>query len=180
MSPKRSPRARSLVTEVALAGLIVSVTFPLAEMVGYAIAYGPEDVLLPVRQLAAIALGEQALEPGFSVVAVLIVGGVVLNVALNVAFCAFFVGAVLLAPRLAATDRRLVSAATAFGVLLWLFNFYVFTPLVGWDWFPDLHDPIVEAVAHTVFFGVPLGVHLARRAPFAQPPIATSGRYAGS
>lgn len=141
----------------------MSVTFPLAEMVGYAIAYGTQDLLLPVRQLAAIAVGEQALDRDFSPATVLLVGGVVLNVALNVAFCAIFAAVLVVVPRLAATGRRLVGAATAFGILLWLFNFYVFTPLVGWDWFPDLHDPVVEAVAHTVFFGVPLGAWLAVR-----------------
>ncbi len=143
-------------------------------MVGYVIAYGSEDLLLPVRQLAAIALGEQALEPSFSVVSVVLVGGVVLNVALNVAFCAMFAALIAVAPRLTVTAQRLVAAATAFGVVLWLFNFYVFTPLVGWNWFPDLHDPVVEAVAHTVFFGVPLGAWLARRRPLVWPPLATS------
>lgn len=164
---------RVLATETVLAGLLVSVTFPLAEMVGYAIVYGVDNALLPVRQLAAIVLGEQALDGDFSVVAVLLVGGVLLNVALNVLFCAMFAAVVVLVPRLAASGPRLVAAATVFGVLLWLFNFYVFTPLVGWDWFPDLHDPVVEAVAHTVFFGVPLGAWLAVRGPAGTSRRAT-------
>ena len=39
-------------------------------------------------------------------------------------------------------------------------DFYVFA-LIGWDFFPDLHDPVVEAVAHIVFFGLPLALYLA-------------------
>lgn len=152
---------RSLVVAAVAAGLIVSVTFPLAEMIGYVVVYGADDLLLPVRQLAAIVFGEEALTDDFSVVAVILVGGVVMNVALNVGFCAIFVALIAAAPALAASRRRLVAGAIAYGILLWLFNFYLFTPVVGWDWFPDLDDPVVESVAHTAFFGLPLGVYLA-------------------
>ncbi len=64
-------RVRALVSAAFTAGVIVSVTFPLAEMAGYAVVYGGEELLLPIRQLAAIILGEEALNDDFSVLAVI-------------------------------------------------------------------------------------------------------------
>ncbi len=93
---------RALVSAAFTAGVIVSVTFPLAEMAGYAVVYGGEQLLLLMRQLAAISLGEEALSDDFSVLAVIVIGGVAMNVALNVAFCGIFVTLLAAAPSLAA------------------------------------------------------------------------------
>lgn len=154
--PKRQVLARS-----AVAASLVSITFPLAEMAGYAFVDGLDDTLKPVRQLAAVALGERALDDEPSVVAVLLVGGVVVNFAFNLLFCLPFVALAAAMAPLGSSRARLIAGAVLYGAALWPLNFYVFAPVIGWDFFPDLHDPIVEAVAHVAFFGLPVGLYLA-------------------
>ena len=57
---------------------------------------------------------------------------------------------------------RLAGAATAYGLLLWLVNFYVIVRVAGWDWFPDGADQFWQGfVAHTFIFGTLLGIYLA-------------------
>ena len=53
--------ARRVLARSVVAALLVSVTFPLAEMAGYAIVDGLHNTLKPLRQIAAVALGERAL-----------------------------------------------------------------------------------------------------------------------
>ena len=57
----------------------------------------------------------------------------------------------------------LIAAATAFGFGLWIVNFYVMAPILGWDWFA-MANPVVQFIAHTFFFGLPVGLLLASRA----------------
>ena len=160
-----APAARSVLARSVVAAVLVSVTFPLAEMAGYAIVDGPDDTLKPVRQIAAVALGERALNDSPSLLVVLLVGGVVLNLAFNLLFCLPFVALTARGTTITSSRERVVAAATLYGAVLWPLNFYLFAPLLGWDFFPDLHDPVVEAVAHIGFFGAPLGLYLARSGP---------------
>lgn len=152
---------RAVLARSAVAALLVSVTFPLAEMAGYAIVDGLDDTLKPIRQIAAVGLGERALNDEPSVLAVLLVGGVGLNFAFNLLFCLPFVALTAAVAPLGASRARLVGGAVLYGAALWPLNFYVFAPLIGWHFFPDLHDPVVEAVAHIACFGLPLGLYLA-------------------
>ncbi len=153
--------ARRVLARTFLASLLVSVTFPLAEMVGYAIVDGLEHTLKPVRQIAAVALGERALGDEPSLLAVLVLGGVILNVAFNFVFCLPFVALAHRHGSAVFSARRLVLAGCAYGAVLWPLNFYVLAPLIGWDFFPDLHHPVVEAVAHISVLRLPLGLYLA-------------------
>ncbi len=63
----------------------------------------------------------------------------------------------------------LVGAATAYGLLLWLVNFYLIARVAGWDWFPDGADQFWQGfIAHTFVFGSLLGIYLTI-APRRQP-----------
>lgn len=157
------PTTRWILGRSVVAALLVSVTFPLAEMAGYAIVDGPDETLKPVRQIAAVALGERALNDSPSLLVVLLLGGVVLNFAFNLLFCLPFVVLTAVVAAIRARRAALIAAATVYGAVLWPLNFYLFAPLLGWDFFPDLHDPVVEGVAHIAFFGLPLGAYLAKR-----------------
>jgi hypothetical protein len=60
-------------------------------------------------------------------------------------------------------DNRgaLIGAATVFGLVLWLVNFYVIAPVL-FPWFL-MSPPPVQFLAHTIFFGTALGLLIASR-----------------
>lgn len=53
----------------------------------------------------------------------------------------------------------LVVAASIYGFLLWILNFYVIAPVL-FPWFTQA-NPLVQFIAHTFFFGTALGLVLA-------------------
>jgi hypothetical protein len=55
----------------------------------------------------------------------------------------------------------LVVAASVFGLVLWLVNFYVVAPVL-FPWFL-MANPVVQFFAHTFFYGTALGLLLASR-----------------
>jgi hypothetical protein len=55
----------------------------------------------------------------------------------------------------------LVGAASVFGFVLWLANFGAIAPAL-FPWFL-VADPAVQFIAHTLFFGIPLGLMLGIR-----------------
>lgn len=55
-----------------------------------------------------------------------------------------------------------VISSAAGGLALWIVNFYVIAPLFGWTWFPNGTNPVVQFIAHTVFYGTVLGLILDR------------------
>ena len=59
------------------------------------------------------------------------------------------------------TTKLLVGGAF-YGLGLWTVNVYVIAPLWGWAWFPGTTAPLVQAIAHALFFGVPLAAYLDR------------------
>ena len=116
----------------------------------------------PLRMIGGIALGEQALDPSFSL---LVAGavGVAVHMALSVVYGAAFGAAAALFPAIVRTSPISALAGAVSGTALWLGNFYVAAPLFGWTWFPDMTDPLVQFVAHAGFFGVPLGLYVGWR-----------------
>jgi hypothetical protein len=68
-----------------------------------------------------------------------------------------------LAPR--ASTGAIVGAGIVGGLALWVVNFFVLGPALGWRWFAEMTDPLVQAVAHGAFFGIPLGLYVARYRP---------------
>lgn len=149
----------------AIGGIIAGLIFPMFEMAMAALQ--GQDPLGPLRMIGGIALGEQALDPGFSI---LLAGaaGMVVHMMLSVAYGLAFGAAATLVPSLVGSLTASALAGAALGTALWIANFYVVAPLVGWTWFPEMTDPLVQFIAHAGFFGVPLGVYVAwalRRRP---------------
>jgi hypothetical protein len=60
------------------------------------------------------------------------------------------------------TPGGMALAGMLFGVALWLVNFYIVAPLLGWSWFPEGTNPAVQFLAHALFFGAPVGWLLGR------------------
>jgi hypothetical protein len=97
--------------------------------------------------------------PASSSPSVLIVG-LIVHLSLAAIYGAIFAVA---ARYIAFLRRDLLIATTVFGLGIWVFNFYVFSPWL-FPWFDDSPD-IVQFVAHTVFYGMPLGFILLEFTP---------------
>jgi hypothetical protein len=118
---------------------------------------------MPLRMIGAIVLGARALDPAYSLAAAAIVG-LVIHLVLSVSFTAIFaatLGRAMIGGTLSA-PARLALAGTLFGFALWIVNFYVIAPVLGWTWFPDRTNTLVQFVAHTFCFGCPVGWMLGR------------------
>lgn len=143
-------------------GLIAGIIFAMFEMVVAALLEGRMKALWnPLRMIAAMALGEEAMAPSYSL-AKAAVTGMVVHMMLSAAFGLAFALLVVAVPVLTRSVATLVAAATAYGLLLRLVNFYVIAPVAGWDWFPEKASQFWQGfVAHTFFFGTVLGTYLA-------------------
>lgn len=152
--------ARSSARDVVAAGAIAGLVFAAFEMLASAALMGSHALFMPLRMIGAILLGPTALDPDSSLVAAS-VAGVALHMVLSVAFAFGFAA---LAPGGMSTGGLLI-LGVVFGVSLWVLNFYVIAPLMGWRWFPDQTDPMVQLLAHGVFFGLPVAWYIARSRP---------------
>ena len=159
LSYSHVPVARSevpwAIRQGALAGVIAGVVFAAFEMITSAVMMGLPAFWMPLRMIGAIALGEQALDPGYSLVMAGL-AGLMVHVALAAIYGAVFA---VIAGGLR-SRWAIVGLATAYGFVLWLLNFYVIAPAM-FRWFGDA-TPVVQFVAHTFFFGSVLGFYLWR------------------
>jgi uncharacterized membrane protein YagU involved in acid resistance len=138
-----------------VSGVIAGLVFALFEMTVAAMMMGLQAIFMPLRMIGAMVLGAEALDPGYSLVTAA-TAGVVVHMVLSVVFALMFA---FIAPSSASTTVLIVSGI-AFGLGLWLVNFYLIAPMMGWNWFPEQTDPIVQFLAHGFFFGAPIGWYL--------------------
>lgn len=148
-----------------LAGLGAGITLAAFVMVMDAIL--GDSILDWLRYSAAIALGSSAL-PARSPLTILIIG-LIVHLSLAALYGAIFAVA---ARYITFLRRDLLIATTLFGLGIWLLNFYVFSPWL-FPWFQDSPD-LVQFIAHTVFYGMPLGAILLEFTPSGG--ILTSNR----
>lgn len=149
-----------------IGGIIAGIVFAVFEMVTAAIMDGPNAFFMPLRMIGGIALGQQALDPGSSLLAA---GGagLLVHMMLSAAYGVGVAGVARYVPVLASSATTLIVWSSAAGLGLWLVNFYVIAPIGGWTWFPEGTNPVVQFIAHTFFYGTVLGIYLngaARRA----------------
>ena len=142
----------------AVGGVIAGIVFPMFEMAMAAIQ--GDSPFGPLRMIGGIALGEQALDPSFSI---LVAGAaaIAVHMVLSIVYGAVFGAAAAFVPAIVRSAGIAALAGAALGTALWLVNFYVVAPIFGWAWFPQMTDPLVQFVAHAGFFGVPLGLYVA-------------------
>src|SRR5215208_3825200 len=153
--------------------MVAGLIFAAFEMLAAAILMGPDAAMMPLRMIGAIALGAEALEPGYSVM-VAAAAGVTVHLALSVLFTGIFAviaGPTLEAMGFATTSRTLAIDGMAFGITIWLVNFYLIAPAAGWTWFPDRTDPVVQFLAHAFAFGTAVGWMLGRSRPMIGPAV---------
>ena len=139
-----------------LAGVTAGITFALFVM-AMNVVYG-DSFLDWLRYSAGIALGRSALAKSSPLLVVSV--GLIVHLSLSALYGAIFA---LAARYIRIVRRDLIVATALFGLGIWIVNFRVFSPLL-FPWFND--DPfIVQFIAHTVFYGIPLGVILLEFTP---------------
>jgi uncharacterized membrane protein YagU involved in acid resistance len=139
-------------------GILAGIVFMVFEMVVAGIM--ESNPFAPPRMISAIALGDEALPmmPMIGLAAALPVA-MIIHFILSAIYGGIF-GAIAASIRALHTNRWvLIGAATAFGLLLWLVNFYVIAPVL-FPWFL-MASPVVQFLAHTFFYGTALGLLLA-------------------
>lgn len=138
-----------------LAGAGAGATFALFIMMIDAF-YG-DSIFDWLNYSAAIALGRSVLQNDS--IGVLLVG-LCVHLGLAALYGAIFA---VVARYSAFLRSHLITATAAFGLGLWMVNFYFFSPLL-FPWFRD-DIFVVQFIAHTLFFGVPLGIILLEFTP---------------
>ena len=137
---------------VLRSGLIAGLVFAILEVVAAVVFSGPAAAFSPLRMIGAMALGPEALDPRYSLI-VAAGTGVALHLILSMVFALIFAG---LIPVSFSTGTE-VGLGMAYGAMVWLSNFYLIGPALGWVWFAEQTNPIVQLAAHTIGFGAVLG-----------------------
>ncbi len=134
----------------AIAGVVAGLVFAAFEMTASALTMGTDAFFMPLRMIGAIALGPEALDPGYSLLTAS-VAGVVVHISLAIIYGLIFgeIATVLRGP------AAFIGLGSLFGLVLWLVNFYLIAP-IAFAWFQET-SPVVQFVAHTFFFGAVLG-----------------------
>jgi hypothetical protein len=144
---------------IVIAGVMAGIILVVFELLASGFLRGSEAAALPLRMVAATALGSQALNPAYSLVTAVMTGTAIYLV-LSIAFTAAFVAIIGFTERITrivANMDYLPLAGAMYGFVVWLVSFYVVAPLAGWPWFSAQTNPFVQLVAFTVFFGCPVG-----------------------
>jgi hypothetical protein len=145
----------SMVRQSAIGGLIAGVVFALFQMI--AAVTGGDSVFAPLRLIAAIAVGPEALEPTYPLASAVGIGMVV-HLVLSLLFGLLFgIGSVVV-PAIEFNATSIIFVAAVYGFVLWAVNFNLIAPGI-FPWFTET-DAALQIVAHTIFFGAALGFYL--------------------
>jgi len=162
---RRLRRSRSVMSSGSLGRtLSIGILAGIGAGITFALFLGVMDAILGngfldwLRQSAAIALGSSVARAS-STLSVLVVG-LIVHVSLAALYGAIFAVA---ARYITFLRRELIIATTIFGLGIWILNFYIVSPWL-FPWFDDSPD-IVQFIAHTVFYGMPLGLILLEFTP---------------
>lgn len=137
----------------AVAGIVAGLVFAAFEMMASAFMMGSNAFFMPLRMIGAIALGPEALDAAYSLLAAG-VAGVSVHLILAIIYGMIFgmIATMLRGP------GAFIGIGSVFGFALWLINFYVIAP-AAFPWFLEA-NPMVQFIAHTFFFGAVLGLWL--------------------
>jgi uncharacterized membrane protein YagU involved in acid resistance len=115
---------------------------------------------MPPRMIAGIALGKSAMDSSTPLMTAALTG-MGLHMTLSIIYGLIFAW-VVANVRALQTTATVIGGGAAFGLLLWLINFYVIAPPAGWVWFPTMANPVQQIISHVIGFGLVLGVYFDR------------------
>lgn len=139
-------------------GLLAGAVFLAFELVASALLQGPGAMLTPLRMIGGIVWGTDALDASTGRTGP-VLAGLAAHVVLAPLFGLLFGLVVAAAPVLLRSASWTVVAASAYGFVLWVVNFYLAAPLFGWHWFPQHTVGFAQFLAHTFFYGTVLGLY---------------------
>lgn len=117
------------------AGLIAGVVFIVFELIQAAVL-GPGP-FGPLRLISALILGFGALPPPpVASLSTVIPVGLIVHFILSALYGVVFGGAVSLVGFLRSSRGALIATASIYGLLLWIFNFYIVAPVL-FPWFTE-------------------------------------------
>ncbi len=141
-----------------ISGLLAGVVYLVYELVVAEIS--GEGLLMPLRRIGAIVLGQDALS-ATSPVGTAVIAGIIIALVLSAIYgiiVAMTVGAI---PLFLDNPRLLIGATTLWAFVLYIVNYFFFGRLV-WPWFLESNS-FWQFVGATFFFGTILGLLLAER-----------------
>jgi hypothetical protein len=153
------PRIEGWVRHGVIGGIGAGIVFAMFEMIMAAILNGADAFFTPLRMIAGIGLGQQALQPSYTLATAIIVG-LAIHMMTSAIFGLVFAGILRYVPAFTSSTSTVLVATSVLGVGLWLVNFYLIANIAGWVWFPDKANPVVQFFAHTFFFGTAFGLYL--------------------
>lgn len=142
----------------ALMGIFAGLVFALFQLIMATAVLGPvpSELIVMVEGVAYGGVPVPTGAPAIAAPAVAI--AILIHLLLSAIYGAIF-GAVAPKVRALRNDRKaLIGAATVFGLLIWIVNFFVIAP-VAFPWFAETNQ-VVQFVAHALF-GAVLGLLLA-------------------
>ncbi len=138
-----------------IGGIIGGITFALAEMIGGKIVSG-SPLVMPLKVIASIPIGDM---PPKIATSTAIPVGLITHMVMSMIFGVIFALIVAYVPMLRVSPIVTVAAASVYGLLLWLINFYVLAPAISRPWFTTAPKG-QQFVYHTFFFGTVYGLYL--------------------
>jgi hypothetical protein len=144
-------------------GLWAGAVFALFEVGATALLDGGSAAFRPLRLVGSLLLGPEALDPDAPLGPAVVTGGLV-HLGLSALFGVAFGSLIAWRCTLGGSSRMLIATGVLYGLGLWLVNVYSVAPVLGWTWFPVEADPLVQAVGHALFFGLPLALYVDRAA----------------
>ena len=143
----------------ALTGVLAGLVFALFQVIMSAVGLGtPLGELVEMVEGVTFGGGSASVSaPAIAAPEIAIAG--LTHLVLSAIYGAVF-GAVASKVRALSNDKKaLIGAATAFGLLIWIVNFFVIAP-AAFPWFAETNG-VVQFFAHTLFYGTVLGLLLA-------------------
>ena len=143
-------------------GIVAGIVFAMFEMITAAVLDGADAFFMPLRMIGGMGLGAQALDPNSTSLVVAGGAGIVIHMILSMIFGVIIAAILALVASLSSSSSAVLVSASVGGLVLWIVNFYVIAGIFGWIWFPNSTNPVVQVVAHTLFYGTVLGIVLDR------------------
>lgn len=138
-----------------IGGVVAGIIFAIAEMIGGSVIDGA-PFFMPLKAFASIPIGK---EPPKIAWATAVPVGVISHLALSIIYGVIFALIVVYLPMLRVSPVMIVIAASIYGLLLWLINFFVLAGAISRPWF-KMAPKGEQFVYHTFFYGTVLGLYL--------------------
>lgn len=142
----------------AIAGIIGGLVYSAYALPVNVLMNGADTLFAPLRQIGAVGLGAQALDPSYDLTTA-VAAGLAIHFLLSIVYGMAF-AAIANVLNIRSTGSLIIGGAL-FGLAIYAINLFVAFPMY-FPWFLA-NDRVVQSIGHAVFFGAPLGWWLSSR-----------------